>query len=557
MEMMKQKFLYDCFPLKLQLLESKDNGRIVGRGIFGVVDTPTENGRIYPRKVMEREIERVMPEVKNRMFFGELDHPQDGKTALSRVSHIVTDLRLEGNEIVGELEVLNTERGLNLQAILEAGGKVGVSVRGLGSVIKEGQHELVQDDYQLLGFDIVYMPSVLDSYPEFIKENKEVTKNDKKEVSMSDKEVKEKEKKEIEIKSEETDDEKEVKGCEKKEKKKLSLEELETEFPEVVEELKKKIEKKIKEEVEAELEKFKEKIKEQLESGKVSSDELSNALKKVTEIIDSEKAEKEAELEKKVEDLEDKVNKVKEENLRLRTENISLQKLAKWSGYTLLVEKLLENHPDKKVIKEEVGDVLNYPDMMSLRKKVEEIKEKKEKERREEEKIQARVKVLKEENEALKSENEVLKGKISQLKQSLEESLRVAGKMGLIAYAENVSRVLEKPQILVEEVKRGELSDVESINRRVEELKKEEIKRREREEKHFELDEELDRIRRMARLRERPRAFGRGLEYLYEEKNPEEEKSEKINVPLSVDLKKELEGITGADFDTIKKLSEQ
>jgi len=557
MEMMKQKFLYDCFPLKLQLLESKDNGRIVGRGIFGVVDTPTENGRIYPRKVMEREIERVMPEVKNRMFFGELDHPQDGKTALSRVSHIVTDLRLEGNEIVGELEVLNTERGLNLQAILEAGGKVGVSVRGLGSVIKEGQHELVQDDYQLLGFDIVYMPSVLDSYPEFIKENKEVTKNDKKEVSMSDKEVKEKEKKEIEIKSEETEDEKEVKEPEKKEKKKLSLEELETEFPEVVEELKKKIEKKIKEEVEAELEKFKEKIKEQLESGKVSSDELSNALKKVTEIIDSEKAEKEAELEKKVEDLEDEVSKVKEENLRLRTENISLQKLAKWSGYTLLVEKLLENHPDKKVIKEEVGDVLNYPDMMSLRKKVEEIKEKKEKERREEEKIQARIKVLKEENETLRTENETLKGKISQLKQSLEESLRVAGKMGLIAYAENVSRVLEKPQILVEEVKRGELSDIESINRRVEELKKEEIKRREREEKHFELDEELDRIRRMARLRERPRTFGRGLEYLYEEKNPEVEKSEKTNVPLSVDLKKELEGITGADFDTIKKLSEQ
>jgi len=549
--MLRQKFLYDCFPLKLQLLESKNDGRIVGRGVFGLVDTPTENGRIYPRRVIEREIERVMPEVRNRMFFGELDHPQDGKTALSRVSHIITDLKLEGNEIIGELEVLNTERGLNLQAILEAGGKVGVSIRGLGSVIKEGQFEVVQDDYQLLGFDIVYMPSVLESYPEFIREDKDITKNNKKEAFMS-----EKEKKEIKIKEEEDTEEKlseeeeeEKKKEAKKKKKEISLEELEKEFPEAVEELKKKIEKKIKEEVEAELEKFKEKIKEQLEAGQVSSDELSNALRKVTEILDTERYEKEEELKEKIEELEDEIEKVKEENLRLQAENRNLMQLAKWSGYSLLVERLLEDSPFKKEIKKEIGNVLDYPDMASLREKIEEAKERKLKEIRLEERYFAKIKELKKENEDLRIENEDLRNRIEQLKQSLEESLKIAGKLGLIAYAESAGKVLERPQILVEEVKKGYLTDIESVNRRIEELKKEEIRRREREERHETLDEEVERIRKMARLRERVRTLGRGQEYLTE--------SHESFVSVPLDLKRELESITGVDFETIKKLSEQ
>jgi hypothetical protein len=193
--------------------------------------------------------------------------------------------------------------------------------------------------------------------------------------------------------------------------------------------------------------------------------------------------------------------------------------------------------------------------MLSLREKIRILKEEKDREREKERRMYSRVEALRRENEELRKQNLELEEKINKLKMTLEESLKIAGKMGLIAYAENVSKVLDNPHILVEEVKKGLLPDVESINRRVEELKKEEIRRREREDRHEELDEEIERIRRMARLRERARATGRGLEYLYEDRPlSSSEKTEKVNVPFSLDLRKELESITGVDFETIKKL---
>lgn len=150
--------------------------RIVARGEFARSDVPTENKRMYPREVWERELGKLTEAVKDRRLFGELDHPSDGKLSLQRASHIVTELKLtEDGRVVGELEVLDTQQGLNMQAILAKGGKVGVSSRGFGSVTPGSDGvQVVQDDYQLVTFDVVANPADEHAYPKFFAEDKEM-----------------------------------------------------------------------------------------------------------------------------------------------------------------------------------------------------------------------------------------------------------------------------------------------------------------------------------------------------------------------------------------------
>lgn len=159
--------------------------RIIARGEFARADAPTENKRLYPREVWERELGKLTEAVKDRRLFGELDHPSDGKLSLQRASHIVTGLKLtEDGRVVGELEVLDTQQGLNMQAILAKGGKVGVSSRGFGSVTPNADGvQVVQDDYQLVTFDVVANPADEHAYPKFFAEDKEMG-------AMSDKDKK-------------------------------------------------------------------------------------------------------------------------------------------------------------------------------------------------------------------------------------------------------------------------------------------------------------------------------------------------------------------------------
>lgn len=159
--------------------------RIVARGEFARADVPTENKRMYPREVWERELGKLTEAVKDRRLFGELDHPSDGKLSLQRASHIITGIKLtEDGRVIGELEVLDTQQGLNMQAILAKGGKVGVSSRGFGSVTANADGvQVVQDDYQLVTFDVVANPADEHAYPKFFAEAKEMG-------AMSDKDKK-------------------------------------------------------------------------------------------------------------------------------------------------------------------------------------------------------------------------------------------------------------------------------------------------------------------------------------------------------------------------------
>ena len=146
----------------------KGSGKMVARGEFGRVGTPTENGRIYSEALMGREIKRLSEDLKGRRVLGELDHPTEGKTSLKRVSHVVTDLWIENGIVMGEAEILGTREGLQLRALIEANIPIGVSSRGFGSTkVATGkvEGEEVQDDFILKTYDFVADPAVRTAIP--------------------------------------------------------------------------------------------------------------------------------------------------------------------------------------------------------------------------------------------------------------------------------------------------------------------------------------------------------------------------------------------------------
>ena len=170
--MSKQGLIIDSYPIRLSL-EENEGGKYVARGEFGRCDLATQNGRVYPRKVYEREIKKLQEVVDRRRMFGELDHPADGKTKLQRVSHLITKLELNDDGIVfGEAEILDTPNGKTLKAILEAGAEAGVSSRGFGSTAqgKNGE-QIVGEDFILKTFDFVADPAMKSAYPDIFTED--------------------------------------------------------------------------------------------------------------------------------------------------------------------------------------------------------------------------------------------------------------------------------------------------------------------------------------------------------------------------------------------------
>jgi hypothetical protein len=151
--------------------------KLVMRGKFGECDKPTANGRVYGKKLMEREVARLQKPLSERRVTGALDHPADGKLALSNTSHLMTKLWIDDDGIVmGEAEVLNTDAGRNLRALVEGRVAVGVSSRGNGTTTPrkdEAGKEDVNDDYQLATYDVVADPAVRDALPSVTLEHVE------------------------------------------------------------------------------------------------------------------------------------------------------------------------------------------------------------------------------------------------------------------------------------------------------------------------------------------------------------------------------------------------
>tara|TARA_R110000803_G_scaffold174308_1_gene236920 strand:- start:1392 stop:2210 length:819 start_codon:yes stop_codon:yes gene_type:complete len=159
--------LEDVFIINnLKVLNEGKAGPMKIGGTFQRADEENNNKRIYPKSLLMREVTKLEEAMKNRRLMGELDHPKQDSVSLSNVSHLVTSLKMEGNELVGEAEILNTPMGKVAQALIEGGVQIGISSRGMGT-LSEGQDgkRYVNEDFRLVTWDIVADPSTRGAFP--------------------------------------------------------------------------------------------------------------------------------------------------------------------------------------------------------------------------------------------------------------------------------------------------------------------------------------------------------------------------------------------------------
>jgi hypothetical protein len=158
----------------------KENNAVYLSGVMQRCDEKNGNGRIYPGKILRREVQNYMDVVKENRGCGELDHPEDSVVNLKNASHMVKSLWWEGNDLLGKIKVLSTPAGKILESLINDGVKLGISSRGLGSVSESNQGTIVEDDFQLICFDIVSEPSTQGAFMMMNEaKTKSFTKKDK------------------------------------------------------------------------------------------------------------------------------------------------------------------------------------------------------------------------------------------------------------------------------------------------------------------------------------------------------------------------------------------
>ena len=157
--------------------ESKDPKKpnVFIEGVFLQSDLKNKNGRIYPKEIMQREVNRYVEEnVNTKRAYGELGHPEGPTVNLDRVSHMIVSLKEDGSNYIGKAKVMDTPMGRIVKELISEGAQLGVSSRGLGSLKERGGINEVQDDFMLAtAADIVADPSAPDAFVQGIMEGKE------------------------------------------------------------------------------------------------------------------------------------------------------------------------------------------------------------------------------------------------------------------------------------------------------------------------------------------------------------------------------------------------
>ena len=167
---MEKQLIVDVLPfvIKPQMIAeslANNNGRLIVSGPLQRADSENQNHRIYPKRILEREVGKYMKMVKERRALGELDHPDSSIINLQNASHLLTELHWEGNDVVGTIEILSTPAGNILKELFKCGVLIGISSRGLGSTKELGGDRVeVGDDYEILCWDMVSNPSTQGSF---------------------------------------------------------------------------------------------------------------------------------------------------------------------------------------------------------------------------------------------------------------------------------------------------------------------------------------------------------------------------------------------------------
>jgi len=154
---------------------TKASPRVRLQGKFQKCDEQNNNGRVYPKKVLESQVKAIQDKINERSLVGALDHPANDAIHLSQASHLITKLWVEKNgDVMGECEILSTPNGKIVESLLNDDVKVGISSRGVGSVSEAANGKIVNEDFKLITFDLVSDPSTKGAFPELteaIREN--------------------------------------------------------------------------------------------------------------------------------------------------------------------------------------------------------------------------------------------------------------------------------------------------------------------------------------------------------------------------------------------------
>ena len=162
--------------LGVKLLTEEKNGtkNYFIEGVFMQSETKNRNGRIYPFSTMSKEVERYNKEyVTQNRAMGELGHPEGPTVNLERVSHIIKDLKQDGNDVYGRAKILDTPYGKIVKNLMDEGAKLGVSSRGMGTLKEQDGVNVVQEDFMLASVDVVADPSAPNAFVNGIMEGKE------------------------------------------------------------------------------------------------------------------------------------------------------------------------------------------------------------------------------------------------------------------------------------------------------------------------------------------------------------------------------------------------
>ena len=160
-----------CIFQEAQVVKMKeDSKKAIFRMIIQTVDEPNQNKRIYPKAVLGGGMKDCEERMNRRAFYGEMDHPipignetfdsiRQTTVQLDFVSHIITDYEFSGNKLIGEIETLTNTKGKDLFALVRDRTGVGISMRGLAQVNRDGKYAVVESPLLIIGFDMVSLPS--------------------------------------------------------------------------------------------------------------------------------------------------------------------------------------------------------------------------------------------------------------------------------------------------------------------------------------------------------------------------------------------------------------
>jgi len=179
MTLLKEWTALQYSPTLVKESRSMNGGKILLKGVIQRADTLNQNGRIYPRSILEREIINYQKFIRENRALGECDHPDTSVVELKNASHLIKEAKMDGDTVFGVVELLDTPSGKILQSLVESGVTLGISSRGVGSTKQQGSSLVVQEDFQLICFDIVSEPSTPGA---FINESRSINPNDLKRV---------------------------------------------------------------------------------------------------------------------------------------------------------------------------------------------------------------------------------------------------------------------------------------------------------------------------------------------------------------------------------------